>query len=206
MVLIFKLRSNFHEVFFLGSKKSFKVKNSGSNVKISNKWTVIVTVLAFVLSVLFTLLTDGAEDLNNFVAIAVLFIIVLISIICDMLGTAVSTATEEPFHAMAAQRIKGAKETIKIIRSAQQLSSFFNDVIGDIAGIISGSMTAAIVVKIATSPTSDMLLELILTGLVSALMIGGKALGKGYALTNSNTIVFILGRIICFFSFGRKKR
>lgn len=177
------------------------MKSSAGNIKVSHKWTVIVTVLAFVLSVLFTIITDSAEALPNFVAIMVLFIIVLLSILFDMLGMAVSTAAEEPFHAMAAKKIPGAKTSIKIIRSSQQLSSLFNDVIGDIAGIISGAMTAAIVAKIAVgSPGINMVIELGMTGLVAAVMIGGKAAGKGIAMTNNNTIVFIMGKTIWFFT------
>lgn len=181
-------------------RKNLRVKSAAGNINVSNKWTFLVTVLAFVLSVIFTIITDSAETLPNFVAITVLFVIVLLSILFDMLGMAVSTATEEPFHAMAAKKIPAAKTSIKIIRSSQQLSSLFNDVIGDIAGIISGAMTAAIVAKIATSSFGiNMIIELGMTGLVAAVMIGGKAAGKGIAMTNNNTIVFILGKVVYFF-------
>ena len=185
----------------MGKRKSLKVKSAAGNIKVSNKWTVIVTILAFVLSVIFTVITDSAEKLPNFVAIVVLFIIVLLSIMFDMLGMAVSTATEEPFHAMAAKRIPAAKIAIKIIRSSQQLSSLFNDVIGDIAGIISGAMSAALVAKVAVSSSGiNMIIELGMTGLVAAIMIGGKAAGKGVAMTNNNTIVYILSNVIYFFT------
>ncbi len=196
----------------MGKRKSLKVKSSAGNIKVSNKWTVIVTILAFVLSVIFTIITDSAEKLPNLVAITVLFVIVLLSIMFDMLGMAVSTATEEPFHAMAAKKNPQAKVAIKIIRSSQQLSSLFNDVIGDIAGIISGAMSAAIVAKIATGTSGiNMVIELCMTGLVAAVMIGGKAAGKGVAMTNNNTIVYIMSNVIYFFTkpfslFKRKKR
>ncbi len=182
-------------------RKKLKVKSSGGNIKVSNKWTVIVTILAFVLSVTITALTEGAENLNNIVAISVLFLIVVLSILFDIIGVAVSTASEEPFHAMAAKKIGGAKASIKIIRSAQQISSLCNDVIGDTAGIVSGAMTAAVVAKITYGAESFkvMFAELFLTGLVAAVMIGGKAAGKGFAMTNNNMIVFILGKIIYFF-------
>lgn len=196
--------------FNLKKKKRLKVKSSAGNIKVSNKWTVIVTVLAFVLSVSITVLTDSAEKLSNLAAVTVLFLIVILGILFDIAGVAVSTASEEPFHAMAAKKIAGAKESIKIIRAAQQISSLCNDVIGDIAGIVSGSMVAAVVIKITygASSTTIMIIELFLTGLVSAVMIGGKAAGKGFAMTNNNMIVFILGKIMHFlkklFTFKRK--
>lgn len=177
-------------------------------MKINHKWTALVTVLAFVLSVLFSLLTASADEMGTVLAFIVLLIIVFLSILFDMLGMAISTASEAPFHAMAARRIHGAKESIRIIRSAQELSSLCNDVIGDIAGIISGAMTGAIVVSVAAmlQMNSDVV-NLLLAGVVAALMIGGKAAGKGIAMLHNNTIVFILGKIVYYACapFRRKK-
>ncbi len=188
-------------------RRRLKVKSSAENLKINHKWTVLVTVLAFVLSVLFSVLTASAEEMGTVLAFAVLILIVLLSILFDMLGMAISTASEAPFHAMATRRIKGAKESIWIIRNAQQLSSLCNDVIGDIAGIVSGAMTGAIVVSLSVllHMNSD-LLNLLLAGVVAALMIGGKAAGKGIAMLNNNTIVFILGKIVYYVTapFGRR--
>lgn len=189
--------------------RKLKVKSSAENLKVNHKWTVIVTILAFVLSVAFSVLTASADEMGTVLAFVVLLLIVIMSIVFDMLGMAISTASEAPFHAMATRRIKGAKESIKIIRNAQQLSSLCNDVIGDIAGIISGAMTGAIVIGLATILNADFnLLNLLLTGLVGALMIGGKAAGKGVAMLNNNTIVFILGKIVYYVCapFKRKKR
>ena len=195
--------------FFLDrDRRILKVKSSAENMKINHKWTVLVTVLAFVLSVLFSLLTASADEMGTVLAFIVLLIIVFLSILFDMLGMAISTASEAPFHAMATRRIRGAKESIRIIRSAQELSSLCNDVIGDIAGIISGAMTGAIVVSVAAmlKMNSDMV-NLLLAGLVAALMIGGKAAGKGIAMLHNNTIVFILGKIVYYVCapFKRKK-
>ena len=190
-------------------RRRLKVKSSAENLKINHKWTVIVTVLAFVLSVAFSVLTASAEEMGTVLAFIVLMLIVILSILFDMIGMAISTASEAPFHAMATRRIKGAKESIKIIRNAQQLSSLCNDVIGDIAGIISGAMTGAIVVGLSVMlHMNHDLLNLLLAGLVAALMIGGKAAGKGVAMMNNNTIVFILGKIVYYVCapFQRKKQ
>ncbi len=192
----------------MGKRQGIKVKAAGQNVKVSHKWTLIVTVLAFFLTVTMSVLTSGAEELGLYTAIVVLFFIIMLGILFDIIGMAVSTASEEPFHAMAAKKISGAKESVSIIRSAQQISSVCNDVIGDIAGIISGAMTTAIVVSIcAVSKQNATLLNLIFAGVVAALMIGGKAAGKGIAIKNNNTIVFIIGKITYYTKklFVRKK-
>ncbi len=181
-------------------------------MKVSHKWTAIVTVLAFVLSIAISALTSGAEKMGVIPAIMVLLLIVLLSIVFDIIGMAVSTASEEPFHAMSAKKIPGAKESVAIIRSAQQISSMCNDVIGDIAGVISGAMTGAIVVSLCTMfALGATFLNLIFAGVVAAAMIGGKAAGKGFAMKNNNTIVFIIGKTVYYikkiipFSKGNKK-
>lgn len=183
----------------LDKRKGFKVKAAGQNIKVSHKWTISITIWAFVLSVTMSALTSGAERLGLVAAICVLLLIIVLGIVFDVAGMAVSTASEEPFHAMAAKRIPGAKESVTIIRSAQQISSVCNDVIGDIAGIISGAMTTAIVVSICNITNSNStVLNLVFAGFVAALMIGGKAAGKGFAMKNNNTVVFVMGKITYF--------
>ena len=39
---------------------------------------------------------------------------------------------------MASRKIKGAKETVNLIRNNVKISSFCNDVVGDICGIVMG--------------------------------------------------------------------
>jgi hypothetical protein len=183
----------------LGKRKGLKVKGAGQNIKVSHKWTASVTVMAFVFTVVISALTAGAEGLGLAAAAGMLLLIVLLGIGFDIIGVAVSTASEEPFHAMAAKKIPGARESVSIIRSAQQISSMCNDVIGDIAGIISGAMTAAIVVSIVSlTGWGTTFWNLLLAGLVAALMIGGKAAGKGFAMKSNNTIVFMIGRFVYF--------
>ena len=43
------------------------------------------------------------------------------------------------YHAMSSKKIKGAKKAVSFKKNADKVSSFCNDVIGDICGIISGS-------------------------------------------------------------------
>ena len=176
-----------------------KVKSNAGNVKISHKWTIIVTFWAFVLTVLIGMLTLKSEAIGLGTAFVFLIALILIGILFDIIGIAVSTASESPFNSMAAKKIVGARESVDIIRHAQQISSFCNDVIGDIAGIVSGAMTAVIVAKIALDLNSNLTaVNLVLTGIVSALMIGGKAGGKGLAMLHNNSIVFVIGKVLYF--------
>ena len=173
-------------------RKKFKVPKPDSNVSTSHKWTIFVIFLSFVLSLVFSLITSVAmQSLNLFFAFIVLFAIIAINILFDMIGTAVQSAEEKPFHSLAARKVKGARESISVIRHAPQLANLCCDVIGDIAGIIS-----ELVVKFNLS---GILPSLILTGIVSSLTIGGKAMSKGISMNNGNSIVFTVGKIMSVF-------
>nr|GGG64008.1 hypothetical protein GCM10011398_04380 [Virgibacillus oceani] len=132
----------------------------------------------------------------------IVLIIVSIGVVFDMLGIASTAADEAPFHAMAAEKVNGAKEAVIIIRNADKFASFCNDVIGDISGIVSGTATGMVVVQIAAltgngeGSSLQITLSVVLTSLVAALTVGGKALGKYFAINASTNIIFFAGKVI----------
>ncbi|MCH5209672.1 MAG: Mg2+ and Co2+ transporter CorB [Oscillospiraceae bacterium] len=187
-------------------RKKFKVPRPDSNVSTSHKWTVIVLLLSFILSVFFSFITSAAmQSITIFFAFILLLVIIAVNILFDMVGTAVQSAEEKPFHSLASRKVPGARESISVIRHAPQLANMCCDVIGDIAGIISGATTALIVTElVAMFELKGMLPSLILTGLVGALTIGGKAMSKGISMQNGNSIVFIVGKMMYFFRHLKK--
>lgn len=180
--------------------KKFKMPKPSLNVSVSHKWTFAVVIISFVLSVVFSAVTSALmAELSILWAFVILFIIIGINILFDVIGTAVISAEEYPFHSLAARKVRGAGSAIKIIRHAPQVSNLCCDVIGDIAGIISGATTALIVAElVAAFSLSGILPSLLLTGLVSAMTIGGKAVCKGIAMQHGNSIVYIIGKMIEF--------
>ncbi|MEG2351523.1 MAG: hypothetical protein RSB54_02450 [Bacilli bacterium] len=101
---------------------------------------------------------------------------------------------------MASKKIRGSKTAINLITNAEKVSAFCNDVIGDIAGIISGSLGLMISQIIALENAFNMsVVTLLLTALIAALTIGGKAIGKSYAINKSDIIVFRVAKIISVF-------
>lgn len=187
-------------------RKKFKMPKPNLNVSTSYKWTAIVLILSFALSVFFSFVTSAAmESLEIGFAFILLLVIIAVNILFDMIGTAVQSAEEKPFHSLSSRKVPGARESISVIRHAPQLANMCCDVIGDIAGIISGATTALIVAElVAMFNLKGMLPSLILTGLVGALTIGGKALSKGISMQNGNTIVFMVGKIMYFFKHLKK--
>jgi len=166
----------------------------------SIRWAIIISLLtasiAMVLSLTSTALMEGVSWSGG---LLVLFMIVWIGIVFDMLGIAAAAATEQPFHAMASRKIPGAKEAIGIVRRADQFSNFCNDVVGDISGVISGAAAFAVATSlVVTFPgwsTKRWLVDVLMVSLISALTVGGKALGKTISITYANEIVLSVGKL-----------
>ena len=123
-----------------------------------------------------------------------------------IIGLAVATADAAPFHSMAARKVKAGRIAVKLIKNADQVSSFCNDVIGDICGVVSGSTAAAIAIKIATAEGSLIFLNLLICGLVSALTVGLKAIGKAAGFGYSRQIVFAVSKVAGIFVFEKKPK
>ena len=166
------------------------------------QWVLTVVILSFALSVVMSVLTSlFVDSAGLLVALLALIVLISIGVITDVIGTAVTSADEQPFIAMASKRIRGAKQALQLIRKAERVSSLLNDVVGDICGIVSGTTTAVIVVRLQTAfalPES-VLLSVAVTALVSGLTIGGKALGKTVALNKSTSVVYWVGRFLHLF-------
>ena len=117
-----------------------------------------------------------------------------------MIGISVTVADIKTFNSMASKRVRGATLAVKFIKNAEKLSSFCNDVIGDICGIISGALATSISLIISYKIHINIfLITLTVTGIVAALTIGGKALGKSFAINKSNVILYNFSKIVSFF-------
>ena len=186
-----------------------KQKKKTTPKKNNHRWTVTVFFIAVLLSSTISFLSSTVmEDAELVEAFIVLLFIVFLGILFDIIGVAVMSASEKPFHSMAARKVPGAAEALKLLRNAEKVSNFCNDVIGDICGVVSGSASAVIAVKALTQVKSDMLSQLIMSALVAGVTISGKAFGKNIATSQSTNIVHIVSKIIYYIKspFCRKKR
>lgn len=179
------------------------------NKKHSNvRWIVtiffVTLLLSSTISFASTTILEGASLVGAFF---VLLFIILLGIIFDIIGVAVMSADEKPFHSMAAKKVPGAVEALKLLRNAEKVSSFCNDVIGDICGVVSGSASAVIAVKALTQVGPDNVAQLIMSALVAGVTIAGKACGKDIAMKRCTQIVFMVSKPIFFVKslFRRKK-
>lgn len=183
------------------SKKQKQQKKKGKQEKSTGRWAVQVFFIAVVLSAALSLASDQALDGAGLaVAFAVLLAFILLGIVFDIIGVAVTAADEKPFHSMAARKTPGAREALNLIRKADKVSSFCNDVVGDICGIVSGATGAVIVTQLQRALSlRTVLISVAVTALVSGLTIGGKALGKTVAIKKSTQVVYWAGRFLYLF-------
>lgn len=178
-------------------KKKTKQKQNGNAVNV--RWIATISITSFLLSVLMSYTSNRAlESVGNIIAFVILLVFISIGILFDIIGVASTVATEKRFHSMAARRVNGAKQAIWIVRNAEKVGSFCNDVVGDISGIISGATSAVIITRLTQDGTDvrSVILSLVITGCVSSLTIGGKAVGKTFAISHSEDIVFLTGRVL----------
>ncbi|MDD4517795.1 MAG: hypothetical protein PHH90_04785 [Limnochordia bacterium] len=153
----------------------------------------------FVLSVILSLVSKTISSRLTFgPSLLLLILIVFIGVIFDIIGVAATAANEAPFHAMAADRVHGAKQAVYLVRNADKVSTFSNDIVGDVAGTLSGALAATIVFRLIIERpglNESILSTLVISG-AAALTVGGKALGKSYAINRANDIVYRVAQIL----------
>ena len=163
----------------------------------AKSWVITAFLLTFVLSLFFSFISNVAiNGLNIIPAIIVLIIVILIGIIFDLIGVTTTIAKEEEFNSMAAKKIKGAKKAIKLIRNSPKVSNFCADVIGDICGVLSGSLSALISLKLTQKLGVDSNIQILLSAIVAALTVGGKAITKEIAKRHPTEILFFVSKLI----------
>lgn len=166
------------------------------------KWVVIAFTLSFFITAVLSAASDKVVDVMSlFAATAVLVAIIALGIVFDIIGLAVTTADISPFNSMAARRLKTGQKAVSLINNAEKVSSFCNDIVGDIAGVVSGATGAGIAVKLFSEMDTDVafLLTLALTSLISAITVGGKAMGKSVAIKHSTGIVMFVAKLLTGF-------
>lgn len=163
---------------------------------------LIVALFTFSLALLVSLGSEALmQAVNNvIVAIILLMVIIFLGISFDIIGTAATAAEVPPFNARAAKKVLGARQAVKIVRNADIVANFCNDVIGDIAGTLSGAVGAGIIISLTNElGRLDLVLAgAIMTSLIAALTVGGKAVGKSVAVNNANNIIFRVAIILAW--------
>jgi hypothetical protein len=165
------------------------------------RWILVISAWTFILALLIGFIAHYTlnEIQSLSVSFLILIIVIVMGILFDLVGTAAAAADIAPLNAKAARKVAGAKRGVYLIKNAEKVANFCNDVVGDISGIISGTLAAFIVIKIVVSfqySQADFYLNILLTALVAALTVGGKAWGKVLAINHSTEVILVAGLII----------
>lgn len=163
------------------------------------RWVITIFFVTILVSGTISFVSDIIMETSTIlVAFLILMVIVLVGIIFDIIGVAVTSADEKPFHSMAARKVKGAQEAIALLRSAERVSSICNDVVGDICGVVSGSASATIAVQVLDKIefSSLTVVSLLMSALVAGLTVGGKAIGKTFAINSCTQIVTLVSKVV----------
>ena len=192
----------------------YDISSSKKERKKTTRWVIIIFLATVLASGIISLASDVLMDASSMaVAFVILLIIVLIGIVFDIIGMAVASADEKPFHSMAARKVIGAQESIRLLRNAERVSSICNDVVGDICGVVSGSASATIAAQLISKFDFSwpQIVGLLMSSLVAGLTVGGKAIGKTFAVNSCTQIIHSVGKLIWWIHhipdiFKKKKR
>jgi len=179
-------------------KNQLNKKNKSS---VNWGWIIKIIVIAFCISILFSFVSEAIiPNVSVFWGVILTLLFIFIGVLFDMIGVAVTASDEHVFHSMASRKVRGAKLAVKFKKNAEKVSSFCQDVIGDICGVVSGSTGAVISIKLMqVFNTKSLLITLIVMGIISALTIGGKAIEKAIAMNKSNEILYRFSYIMSYF-------
>ena len=169
------------------------------------RWVVTIFFVTIVISGVISLVSDEIMSRSGIgLAFVILFAIVLLGIMFDIIGVAVTAADEKPFHSMASRKVSGARESLKLLRNSDRVSSICCDVVGDICGVVSGAASATIAALIIVSSNFGwpQIVTLAMSALVAGMTVGGKAIGKGVAIGSATKIVQTVGKIIYVLRYG----
>jgi Mg2+/Co2+ transporter CorB len=173
---------------------------SSKKSTVSGRYIALVGIGSFLLAIIFTFISEYFASRLNSIILSLVFLvfIVLINIAADLVGTAVTAASHVPFNAKAAKRIRGAPHGLQLIRNADRVANLTNDMMSDITTTVGGALGISIVVQIIKlePDLSQFWLNILITALIAAVIVSGKAYSKKIALSYPDDVIFFVGRFL----------
>ena len=179
------------------TKKREKIKKE----KVDVKWILTILLLSFVISFTLSFISQMTiPNVSLWIGIIITLLFIGLGVFFDIIGVSVTSADEAIFNSMSSRKVKGANVAVRFKKNADKVSSFCCDVIGDICGIISGAAGTAITVIIANTFDFSLLVTgLVVSAVIASLTIGGKAIGKSFAINKSAIILYEFAKFVSNF-------
>ena len=172
--------------------------------RVDRIWVIKIVLFSFIVSFLLSFVSESfIPNVSIPIGIFITIFFIVIGILFDIIGVAVTSSNEAVFHSMNSRKVRGAKLAVKMKKNSDKVSSFCCDVIGDICGILSGAAGSAIAIMISSQfHFSFLLTTLFVASIIASLTIGGKAMGKSFAINKSEIILYEFAKMISFFYSG----
>jgi hypothetical protein len=169
-------------------------------------WALKIFIITLILTAGISVISESLMGrLPTIAAAFIIVFIIFIGVSFDVIGIAFATCEVAPFVAMASKKIKRAKSAIRLLRNADVVSNICSDVVGDICGIVSGAAGVAIAIRVAMlGEMREIVWVIVLSSIIAALTVAGKAIGKTIAINRNKQIVSFVSSIVMVFARDEK--
>lgn len=168
---------------------------------VDKRWILTIFIISFAISFSLSFVSEiTVPNFNLGIGIIVTLLFIILGILFDIIGVSVTTADPKVFHSMNSRKVRGANVAVLFKKNSDKVSSFCCDVVGDICGVISGSTAVTIATLISKVTSINIfLMTLITTAVVASLTIGGKAIGKSFAVNKCDIILYEFSKFVSYF-------
>lgn len=187
-------------------RKETRNTQNGKKHNLAEIWVIKITIFTFLGAVICSFIsqiTTSRSDIT--VSIMLLAFMLLISIIFDGIGLSVASCSYEKISKYAKYK-KQYEIAKKLIKNAEKVNNVCADVVGDMCGILSGACGASIVLQLSVEGQTAHWVTIIVSSVIAAITVGGKASLKKIAVKNSEEFVFMSARIISIFTSNKKRK
>ena len=160
-------------------------------------WVIKITIITFAIAVLCSFLSQWASKSGTLIAVTLLISLIAISIFFDGLGVSVTRCSRQDLvNYCKNYNCNTIIIAYNILENAEKVNNICSDVVGDMCGILSGACGITIVVNLCKGSLHEYLFSVLLSSLVAAITVGGKAFMKGIALSHCAKLVMLTSKIL----------
>lgn len=183
-----------------------RARKERAKINIAELWVIKITIFTFFGAVICSFISQITTSKSDIIiSIMLLSFMILVSIIFDGIGLSVASCSQEAIKKYS-RYTKQYSIMQFLIKNAEKVNNICADVIGDMCGILSGACGASIVVQLNLHANGGHWITIIISSVIAAITVGGKASLKKVAVKNSAEFVFMSARIIGIFITKKRKK
>lgn len=168
-------------------------------MKRKNFWAIKITIITFLLAILFSILSQIATSSSQlFIPYMLLVFMIFISIICDSIAVSVTSCDLDRINNLAKDDFEYSI-ILKLVLNAEKVNNICADVIGDMCGILSGACGATIVAK-TYAIGYNYINAICVSSLIVAITVGGKAYMKDIAVNSAEEYLLSCVKLLKIFN------